>query len=406
MLARTLFLKGLERLREGYLEIIEAGERSLRFGDPVSTLRATVTVHRPEFFRRAVFGGDEGIGDSYVDGDWSSPDLVSLVRLAVRNLNRLRRKSAVVSTLSRVASRLSHLSRPNTIEGSRRNIAAHYDLSNEFFRLFLDQEMVYSSAVFTSPVETLEDAQTRKLDHICAKLGLKPSDHVLEIGTGWGAFAEYAARVYGCRVTTTTISAQQHELAARRFRDSSARERIELLFEDYRRLTGSYDRIVSIEMFEAVGLRHYDAFFSACNRLLRKGGSMLIQTITMNERSFPAYQKGSDWIRRRIFPGGELASVSEMLRSVGRSAGLTLLHAEDIGFSYALTLREWRRRFLAARTKVLGLGFDERFVRMWDYYLAYCEGAFLERYIGDAQMIFTSIHNADPLPGEPASNGV
>jgi cyclopropane-fatty-acyl-phospholipid synthase len=224
---------------------------------------------------------------------------------------------------------------------------------------------------------------------------------VLEIGTGWGGFAEHAVKHYGCRVTTTTISRRQYEYARDRFRSIPEGERIELLQEDYRRLRGQYDKIVSIEMFEAVGLRYYDEFFRACDRLLRPDGSMSMQTITMNEQSFPAYRRSSDWIRKYIFPGAELASVSEILRSLARATSLGLCHAEDIGTHYARTLAAWRKRFHGAVGQVRGLGFDDRFIRMWDYYLAYCEGAFLERHIGDFQLILTKNHNPRTLFQEP-----
>lgn len=405
MIAEKLFLKTLENLRYGRLELIAPSGR-LIFGDAASDITSTLVVENPRFFSRAVFGGDDSTGDSYVDGDWWSTDLISVVRIAVRNLATLQsgsRWSGVLSAASRAAFRIRHLLRPNTISGSRRNIAAHYDLSNDFFRLFLDREMLYSSAIFANEMDSLEDAQMHKLDHICRKLDLGPQDHVLEIGTGWGAFAERAATRYCCRVTTTTISQQQHAAAEERFaRLGSAGNRIELLFEDYRKLRGRYDKIVSKEMFEAVGLNHYDDFFGTCDRLLTPQGSMLMQAITLNEQRFPEYHRSSDWVQRRIFPGSELASLSELLRSTGRVTSLTLAHVEDIGLHYALTLKEWRRRFLDARTEVLRLNFDERFVRMWDYYLAYCEGAFRERYIGDAQLLLTKIHNPSAIWGDPA----
>ena len=402
-IAERPFLKSLERLRHGRLEVVAPSGR-YTFGQEPGGLEATLVVDRERFFTSAVFGGNDGAGDSFVEGDWHSPDLVALVRLVVRNLGALREGSEWVSALSRLAFRARHLRRDNSVAGSKRNIAAHYDLSNDFFRLFLDREMLYSSAVYERETDSLEDAQMRKLDRICGKLDLGPGDHVLEIGTGWGAFAERAAAQYGCRVTTTTISEKQHEAARQRFsKTGNTGECIELLFEDYRKLQGRYDKIVSIEMFEAVGLDHYDDFFGACDRLLKPGGSMLIQTITMNEQRFHAYHRDSDWIQRRIFPGGELCCLSEALRSVGRTTSLTMTGVEDIGIHYALTLREWRRRFHAAREEVLRLNFDERFLRMWDYYLAYSEGAFLERYIGDAQLVFTKMHTTSRLAGEPAS---
>ncbi|MEP7352232.1 MAG: cyclopropane-fatty-acyl-phospholipid synthase family protein [Acidobacteriota bacterium] len=406
-LAEKLLLKTLEGLRHGRLELIAPSGRYV-FGDPDSDLSTTLVVENPRFFSRAVFGGDDGAGDSYVDGDWWSHDLVSLVRIIVKNLGGPRPPGARwVSAASRAVFRLQHRLRANTMAGSRRNIAAHYDLSNDFFRLFLDREMLYSCALYKSSDDSLEQAQMNKLDHICQKLDLQPGDHVLEIGTGWGAFAERAVTRYGCRVTTTTISQQQHDAARQRF-DAMGRsgDRIELLLQDYRTLTGQYDKLVSIEMFEAVGLDNYDAYFVACDRLLKPEGVMLLQTITMNEQRFPEYHRKSDWIQRRIFPGGELASISEILLSLGRTTSLTLTHSEDIGIHYALTLAEWRKRFHKARESVLSLNFDERFLRMWDYYLAYCEGAFRERYVGDSQLLLAKIHSSKSIFGDPATADV
>jgi cyclopropane-fatty-acyl-phospholipid synthase len=290
----------------------------------------------------------------------------------------------------------------NTIAGSRRNIHAHYDLSNEFFRLFLDRQMVYSSAVYRNANDSLEEAQVEKLDRICRKLQLGPSDHVLEIGTGWGAFALHASRNYGCRITTTTISRAQHDLAWQSFANAGkAGQRITLLMEDYRNLRGSFNKLVSIEMFEAVGLQYYDAFFSACDRLLTPDGSMVMQTITMSEHRFDTYRKQSDWIQRRIFPGSQLASIQEIHKSLVRSTRLSLYDMEDIGMHYAYTLAEWRERFHNSKTKVRALGFDERFYRMWDYYLAYCEGAFRERHVSDVQLMLTKTGNQAYLLDEP-----
>lgn len=400
--AKTLFLKTLESIQGGSLELISGGQ-SWTFGDPGSGLHAVVAVHDERFFRRAVFGGDVAIGEAWMDGDWSSPDLVSVIRLAVRNLPRLESSNRALSALSRAWDALRHRLRDNSISGSHRNIQAHYDLSNDFFRLFLDRSMMYSCAYFEHEYDSLETAQFQKLDRICRKLRLGPDDHVLEIGTGWGGFAEHAVRHYGCRVTTTTISRQQYEFARERFRLMPDGSRIELLEQDYRRLKGRYDKIISIEMFEAVGLRHYDEFFGACDRLLKPDGSLLLQTITMNEQTFPAYHRRSDWTQKYIFPGSELASVSEILRSLARSTSMSLYHAEDIGTHYARTLAAWRERFHRAASEVRALGFDDRFLRMWDYYLAYCEGAFLERHIGDMQLLLVKNHSPRVLFGEPWS---
>jgi len=399
-LAESAFLKSLESLREGSLELLWHGRR-WKFGNPDSPLKAVVAVHRDRFFRRALFGGDLAIGEAWMDGDWSSPDLVAVVRLAVRNLARMDGQNRLLTAFGRGLDAVRHRRRRNSIAGSRRNIRAHYDLSNDFFQLFLDRSMMYSCALFESEDDSLEAAQFQKLDRICRKLRLGPEDHVLEIGTGWGGFAEHAVEHYGCRVTTTTISEQQYQHARRRFHSFAGGDRIELLQADYRNLSGQYDKIVSIEMFEAVGLAYYDEFFRACDRLLRPDGCMLLQTITINEQTFRAYRRRADFIQKYIFPGSELASVSEALQSVARVTALSLYHAEDIGAHYARTLAQWRERFHRAQNEVRALGFDDRFMRMWDYYFAYCEGAFLERHIGDFQLLLTKNHSPRQLFGEP-----
>jgi cyclopropane-fatty-acyl-phospholipid synthase len=403
--ARKAVFRMLEKLRHGALEVI-CPERTYLFGEGGTGLRAVIAVHDERFFSRVLWGGDDAAGDSYVDGDWSSPDPVAVVRLAARNLAELEGGNPLLSSANRLLQRLRHRMNRNTVAGSRRNIQAHYDLSNDFFRLFLDRNMVYSSAVYRDAGDSLEEAQIEKLDRVCRKLRLGPDDHVLEIGTGWGAFALHASRNYGCRVTTTTISREQHDEARQLFNSAGeSGARIELLLEDYRNLQGSFNKLVSIEMFEAVGLDHYDAFFSACDRLLTPDGSMLMQAITMNEHRFDAYRKQSDWIQRRIFPGAQLASIREILNSLVRSTRLSLYNVEDIGLHYAYTLAEWRRRFHESIGEVRALGFDERFCRMWDYYLAYCEGAFRERHISDIQLMLTKNANPAILYGEPLELG-
>ncbi|MGD1106061.1 MAG: cyclopropane-fatty-acyl-phospholipid synthase family protein [Terracidiphilus sp.] len=398
--AKKLFLSMLDGLQGGSLELV-LSDQTLTFGDVRSELSAQLFVHRERFFTRALLGGDTAIGEAYMDGDWSTPDLVSLTRLAVRNLAQLETSNTVFSSLSRFVDRLSQRFRKNTVEGSRRNIHAHYDLSNEFFQLFLDESMVYSCAWYETPVDSLETAQFQKLDRICRKLELQPRDRVLEIGTGWGALALHAARNYGCHVTTTTISQQQYAHARALFDAADRERRIELLLKDYRELSGSFDKIVSIEMFEAVGFEHYDEFFGACDRLLKPDGSMLLQTITMNEQRFAQYLKQSDWIQKYIFPGAQLASLRGVLDSLARATRLSLFHAEDMGAHYARTLAAWRERFLNSIGEVKAMGFDDRFIRMWDYYLAFCEGAFYERHISDVQLLLTKNYNPRSLFQEP-----
>jgi cyclopropane-fatty-acyl-phospholipid synthase len=399
--ARKAVFRMLENLRHGALELICPG-RTYLFGESGAGLRARIIVHDERLFLRVLLGGDDAAGDAYADGDWSSPDPVAVVRLMVRNLDQLESHNTLFTMPSRSFHRLRYWMQRNTIAGSRRNIEAHYDLSNDFFRLFLDRNMVYSSAVYRNANDSLEQAQEEKLDRICRKLQLGPRDHVLEIGTGWGAFALHASREYGCRVTTTTISRKQHDLASQSFANAGeAGQRITLLMEDYRNLRGSFNKLVSIEMFEAVGLQYYDAFFSTCDRLLTPDGSMVMQTITMNEHRFDTYRKRSDWIQRRIFPGAQLASMQEIQKSLVRSTNLSFYGMEDIGLHYAYTLAEWRARFHDSKNEVRALGFDERFCRMWDYYLASCEGSFRERRVSDVQLMLTKNGSPASLFGEP-----
>jgi cyclopropane-fatty-acyl-phospholipid synthase len=402
--ARDVFFRALSRIRDARLEVRHAGGVRV-FGDEDAALRASVDILDPRLYGRILRRGDVALGEGYTDGMWTSPDLFAAARTGVRNaavFERGRSPLSIPAALSGAALRRRHRRRTNSLAGSRRNIEAHYDLGNDLYSLFLDRRhMAYSCAFFETPDASLEDAQEAKFERIARKLGLDASHHVLEIGTGWGGFAIWAASRYGCRVTTATISRAQHDFARRRIDRENLADRVTLLYEDYRRLSGRFDRIVSIEMFEAIGLPRYDEFFGAAERLLSPRGAMLLQAITMNEQCFPAYRKRADWIQLYVFPGAELASVSEVLRSIGRVSRLTLLNLEDIGLHYVRTLLSWRERFLANVEAVRALGFDERFVRLWDYYLATCAAAFAERHIGDAQMLFVKHPSGDRLSGEP-----
>ncbi|MGA2097476.1 MAG: cyclopropane-fatty-acyl-phospholipid synthase family protein [Candidatus Acidiferrum sp.] len=399
-ISKRLLLQMLNKLKEGHLEIV-CPEDTYIFGLSDAELKAVLAVHNQRFFRRALFGGDVGIGESYMCGEWSTPDLVAVVRLGVRNLERLESAGRFTGFFRRSIDLISHLSHRNTQAGSKRNIAYHYDLGNDFYRLFLDPTLCYSCAYYEAPDISLENAQLAKLDRICQKLQLNRNDHVLEIGTGWGSFAAFAASNYGCRVTTTTISRQQYDYAKEFFSHNGLDGRVNLLFEDYRNLRGKFDKIVSIEMFEAVGYEHYDDYFGVCDRLLKFNGAMLLQTITIRESRFDQYRKQSDWIKKHIFPGAELASILAIISSLTRCTSLQLFDLEDIGLHYAFTLHDWRRRFLQRLDEVRRLGFDDNFIRMWDYYLAYCEAAFLERYISDVQLVLAKVtsgtHSYRPL---------
>jgi len=399
--AERAFVRAAEQVRGGRLMIVS--ERGcVTLGDAPDGFDATLEVHRPRLFRRAILNGTIGFGESYMDGDWSSPDLVTLLRLMLRNMSTMDDLGGPAAAVAGWIANAARTLRDNTLANSRHNIGRHYDLGNDFFGLFLDPNLLYSCAIFEEADDTLEIAQLRKLDRICRKLQLGPNDHLLEIGTGWGGLAVYAATRYGCCVTTTTISRRQYEHAARWFKSlESCAGRLTLLDRDYRELTGRFDKVVSIEMFEAVGLQRYDDFFGALDRLLSPGGVALIQTITVDDQRFEAYRASADWVEKHIFPGGELASVGEILQSMLRVSDMSVFHAENIGRHYAVTLHAWRERFRSRLAQVRELGYDERFIRMWDLYLAYCEAAFAERYIGDFQLLLAKNRAAGTLFGDP-----
>ena len=401
LFGQAALFRRLERIRGGRLDLRLPDGTRCSFGDGSSGLEAAVHVHDASVFQRALFGGDIAFGETYAEGLWSSPDLASVTRLAVRNMAAFEGGARLFSALGRWADLVRHRIRRNSVRGSRGNIRYHYDLGEDFYALFLDPSLTYSCAIFDPPGLSLEDAQREKLDRIVRALELGPGDHLLEIGTGWGALAVHAAARCGCRVTTTTISRSQYDFARRRIESEGLAGRVTLLFEDYRRLSGRFDKAVSIEMFEAVGLRYYDDYFGAVDRLLAPGGAMLLQTIWMNEARFERYRRQPDFIQRHIFPGSELASLSEIERSLARSTRMAVAAKDEIGHHYTTTLSAWRQRFLANRDRVRALGFPESFVRMWEYYLAYCEGGFAEGYIGDAQLLLrkAGVRPADSSAG-------
>jgi cyclopropane-fatty-acyl-phospholipid synthase len=384
--ARRVLFAQLASLEGCRLTIVD-GDEWFTFGAGDAALAATVTVHDRAFYIDVISGGSVGGGEAYTRGAWSADDLVAVVRIFVRNMALLDRMEGGLALVSAVVRRAFHLLHRNSRSGSRRNIRAHYDLGNDLFALFLDRNLMYSSAVFEEPGMTLEQASDAKLERICRKLGLRADDHVLEIGTGWGGFALYAAGHYGCRVTTTTISREQHRHAAERIRAAGLGDRIELLLDDFRDLDGQYDKLVSIEMIEAIGHRNLPVFFERAGRLLKPDGMMLLQAITIADQRYRRALKEVDFIQRHIFPGGFLPSVTAMLEAVTAASDMRLFHLEDIGPHYARTVAAWRERFLARASKVRGLGYPEEFIRMWEFYLGYCEGGFIERVIGNAQML-------------------
>lgn len=400
---KDLFLSSLKGLQCGFLELV-CPDKTYTFGDAASPLRAMAVIHDERFFVRAVTGADIGIGESFMDGDWTSPDLVALVRVATRNLRRLDAKNPVISGARRLLARVRHTFRENSLLGSRKNIQAHYDLGNDFYRLFLDNQMLYSCGYFQAEGESLESAQINKMERICRKLRIEPGDRVLEIGCGWGAFAVYAAREHGAHVTGVTISEAQFQAANELvLKNKFAAGSVKILKQDYRLLQGQYDKIVSIEMFEAVGLAYYDEFFRACDELLTENGSMLMQTITMPEQELKEYRRRVDWIQTYIFPGSDLAYVGEMQRALSRVTQMNVSHLECMGLHYARTLSCWRERYLQHLDGVQRLGFDEKFIRMWDFYLSWCEGAFRERYVNVAQIVFAKNGTSKALLGDPVA---
>jgi cyclopropane-fatty-acyl-phospholipid synthase len=404
-LLRHRLIAQMARLRHGRLSLrdalgtVELGEAAdVEAVHDDTDLRIRIDVDDPGFYRAVAANGSVGAGEAYMDGLWRCDNLVALVRLLVRNRDLLDGMETGLARLGGWAMRLWHERRRNTHRGSRRNIAAHYDLGNEFFSLFLSPDMMYSSAIWAGDDDTLEAASARKLDRICRKLDLKPGDRVIEIGTGWGGFAVHAATHYGCRVVTTTISREQHALAARRVAEAGLGDRVELLLEDYRDLRGQYDKLVSIEMIEAIGARYLPTYFAKLGALLKPDGLGLIQAITIEDHRYELALHSVDFIKRHVFPGSFIPSIAAMLEAKSRACDLALIQLEDFGLGYARTLEAWRERFLAALPQVRAQGYDERFIRLWEFYLAYCEGGFRERSIGVAQLLLAKPGHLAPAP--------
>lgn len=390
---RRIVRTALARLKHGRVRLIdrhglvEAESAADSAGLPVVTVR----VLDPRFYAAAAFGGSLGIAEAYIDGAWETDDLAALIEIVTVNLSAMESLEGPLAALCTPLSRAAYWLERNTRAGSRRNIVAHYDLGNEFFSLFLDHTMTYSCAVFENGAESLEPAQREKIDRACRKLDLRPTDHLLEIGTGWGALAVHAASRYGCRVTTTTISDEQHHFAEHRVREAGLRDRITVLKRDYRELeaTGRFDKLVSIEMIEAVGRNNLGTFFSVCSDCLKPDGAALIQAIVIRDQFFDAASRRRDFLKKYIFPGSCLPSVAAMIDAVNARTDLRTWHLEDIGPHYVTTLRLWRDAFMNRLEDVRRLGFDDRFIRMWEYYLGYCEGAFRARHVGDVQWLLT-----------------
>jgi cyclopropane-fatty-acyl-phospholipid synthase len=384
--AERVLLRSASRLRVGCLTVVLPDGRRRVFGDRGSERRAEIRVHDRAAAIRLLLHGETGAGEAYMDGQWSSPDLEALIELAALNRSALAMSAGWWRRPFEVPRRLAHRARRNSRAQARKNIAAHYDLGNDFYRLFLDETLTYSSAVFETPDQTLADAQRAKYRRIAERAGLRTGMHVLEIGSGWGGFALYAAGELGCRVTSITISAEQHALARERVREAGLEHLVDIELRDYRDVAGQYDAVVSIEMLEAVGAEYYTAYFQAVDRALRPGGRFSLQVITFPDVAYEAQRRGANWIQTYIFPGGLCPSLSVIERSL-HGTRLLLRDAADIGPSYARTLGAWRTRFLANLDAVRAQGFDERFIRMWEYYLALSEAGFATGLTQDHQIV-------------------
>jgi len=384
-LSRTAVGAVLGRVSSGQIEVVEGG-RTRTFGPDSADLRATVTIHDPAAWRGPL-RGSVGLGEAYVNGLWETDDLVSLIRIAARELRELDGIRGAIARPRGALHRLRKLVPENTREGSRKNISAHYDLGNDLFAAFLDERMMYSCAYFPSEGASLEDAQLAKLDRICDHLQLGPENHLLEIGTGWGGMAIHAARRSGCRVTTTTISRAQFELATQRVRDAGLEDQVTVLLKDYRDLEGRYDRLVSVEMIEAVGWQYFDDYFRRCDQLLSDDGAMLLQAITIDDRIYEVEKAAKSFANTHVFPGGCLPSQGLIAASLARVTSMRQVWIDDITAHYPPTLAAWRERFFAAWERLRGDGYDERFRRLWDFYLSSSEAGFRERRIGDVQAL-------------------
>ena len=388
---RRLLLGQFAGLRDGELNIVEWDGSRHRFGSRTSRLDLSVTlqIDHPQLYADTAFGGTVGAGEAYIRGLWRCDDLTGLVRIFVANRDVMNGLDSRWALVSRPVLKAFHFLNRNSKAGSARNISAHYDLGNALYELMLDPTMAYSCGIFQSEQTTLEEASIAKFEAICRKLQLKPDDRVVEIGTGWGGLAIHAASKYGCHVTTTTISREQHDYAKEKIARAGLESRITLLLEDYRDLKGRYDKAISIEMIEAVGANYLDTYLAKCSSLLAPNGAMLLQAITIQDQFYEQARKSVDYIQRFIFPGSFIPSVEAISRSLTRATDLKIFNLEDIGPHYARTLREWRRNFFEHLPKVRALGYPDSVVRLWEFYLCYCEGGYTERQLGDVQLLLT-----------------
>jgi cyclopropane-fatty-acyl-phospholipid synthase len=395
---RSLIAGRCNALKQGCMEVTDCTGKTMKFGDPRSDLLVSLEIHDPRFYRRVVTEGDLGVAQALIDGDFTCNDATNLVQLFIRNMDLTDRLEQPGARVIRQFKRIGHWLRRNTVRRSRKNIEAHYDLGNDFYSLWLDPTMNYSSGIFGSPNDTLEQASVAKMERLCQRLDLKSTDHLLEIGTGWGALACYAAEKFGCRVTTTTISQEQFTLARQRVRERGLEGLVEVINKDYRDLEGTYDKIVTVEMIEAVGHQYYQSFFEKCQSLLTPEGQMLMQAIVIADHRYESHIRNVDFISQYIFPGGSLPSITKLASTASEAGRMRVVELVDITPHYAETLRRWRENFMKQLPAVRELGYDSKFIRMWHYYLCYCEAAFEERQINTVQMMFSKQHcKNDPL---------
>tara|TARA_B100000131_G_scaffold311618_1_gene344686 strand:- start:876 stop:2147 length:1272 start_codon:yes stop_codon:yes gene_type:complete len=387
----SIFKKGLTRklsqLKKGYVCVHEDG-KNYSFGDPNSQNKVSINIHSKEFYLLVGSGGALGVAESYMLGHWSSDNVVRLMQILLQNRDILLSMNQGFASMVSPINKLIHKNRQNTLSGSKKNIIAHYDLSNEFYKLWLDPTMTYSCAYFKNKDVSLEEASIEKLDRICRKLDISSEDHILEIGSGWGSFAIYAAKEYGCKVTTTTISDAQYEYANKRIFEENLDSKIKIINQDYRNLDGEYDKIVSIEMIEAVGYEYITNFFMKVSSLLKPNGIAAIQGITYNDQNFDVYKDSVDFIKKYIFPGSCLISISQIMDVIKNRTDLAMIDMEDITLHYAETLKRWRKNFMDVSQEIKEMGYSQTFINMWEFYLLYCEAGFLERNIGDVQLVF------------------
>jgi cyclopropane-fatty-acyl-phospholipid synthase len=393
-IARKLVHNQLSKITQGEI-VLRENHNEYYFGEVSDefAVRVYIDVVHPSVYLDVAFGGSPGSGEAYMKGSWQCSDLLGLVRIFLRNRDVLDSMDYGLTRLKAPLHKVLHSFSRNTRNGSRKNISAHYDIGNDLFKLFLDDTLMYSSAYYKKPDMSLGEAAVAKLDLVCQKLDLKPNDHLLEIGTGWGGLALHAAQHYGCEVTTTTISEEQYQLASERVRLKGLEQRVHVIKQDYRDLTGSYDKLVSIEMIEAIGHQYMKTYFEKCCSLLKTDGIMLIQAITIKDQLYKAALKDVDFIKKYIFPGGFLPSIAAMSNTISKYTDMKLYHLQDIGPHYARTLKDWRKRFFDKLDDIRNLGYPDEFIRLWEYYFCYCEGGFMERDIGTVQMVLTRPDN-------------